>query len=184
MSLLWCCTPNKVTLESTISNYLQIQAENSAKNLRIDTLIVISQNAISTIEVMQQELMFLRRFNTNLKETIGLHKELKNLLEEELSELDNMHSVKKSEGGIMDLQRQIYQCDSTINLYQPQLMKNDSDIKNIIANIDLIESDQLLYNETIYYIEGLAGNKVLSDTVVTYISKDRSSVVSFTNVLY
>ena len=75
--LIISCSTN-VSTESIIIKDLHAQASNEGSTLRIDTLVVVSNKAISTFDVVQEELMFLRRFNSDLKETVRFN--LKNII--------------------------------------------------------------------------------------------------------
>lgn len=163
---------------------MQTQANNEGSTLKIDTLVIISKKEISIFEVVQEELMFLRRFNSELKETVDLSLELKKLLMEDLNAINHLNRTLENKPRLDYLHQQINSCDSTINLYQPQFTENTNAINDILANTYYAETDQLQYYETTYFIKGQVNQKILKDTVITYIRDGMESIVSFTNVLY
>lgn len=114
--LIISCSTN-VSTESIIIKDLHAQASNEGSTLRIDTLVVVSNKAISTFDVVQEELMFLRRFNSDLKETVNLNLQLKELLLEDLNEINHLNPTIENKSRLDYLYKQINSCDSTINLY-------------------------------------------------------------------
>ena len=54
--IISCST--SVSTESIIIKDLHAQVSNEGSTLRIDTLVVVSNKAISTFDVVQEELMF------------------------------------------------------------------------------------------------------------------------------
>ena len=181
--LIISCSTN-VSTESIIIKDLHAQASNEGSTLRIDTLVVVSNKAISTFDVVQEELMFLRRFNSDLKETVNLNLQLKELLLEDLNEINHLNLTIENKSRLDYLYKQINSCDSTINLYQPQLTKNTNEISSILTNTEFAETDQLQYKEISYFIKGQVDQKILNDTVVIYIRNGMESIYSLTNVLY
>ena len=181
--LIISCSTN-VSTESIIIKDLHAQASNEGSMLRIDTLVVVSNKAISTFDVVQEELMFLRRFNSDLKETVNLNLQLKELLLEDLNEINHLNLTIENKSRLDYLYKQINSCDSTINLYQPQLTKNTNEISSILTNTEFAETDQLQYKEISYFIKGQVDQKTLNDTVVIYIRNGMESIYSLTNVLY
>ena len=181
--LIISCSTN-VSTESIIIKDLHAQASNEGSMLRIDTLVVVSNKAISTFDVVQEELMFLRRFNSDLKETVNLNLQLKELLLEDLNEINHLNLTIENKSRLDYLYKQINSCDSTINLYQPQLTKNTNEISSILTNTEFAETDQLQYKEISYFIKGQVDQKILNDTVVIYIRNGMESIYSLTNVLY
>lgn len=180
--IISCST--SVSTESIIIKDLHAQASNEGSTLRIDTLVVVSNKAISTFDVVQEELMFLRRFNSDLKETVNLNLQLKELLLEDLNEINHLNLTIENKSRLDYLYKQINSCDSTINLYQPQLTKNTNEISSILTNTEFAETDQLQYKEISYFIKGQVDQKILNDTVVIYIRNGMESIYSLTNVLY
>ena len=180
--IISCST--SVSTESIIIKDLHAQASNEGSMLRIDTLVVVSNKAISTFDVVQEELMFLRRFNSDLKETVNLNLQLKELLLEDLNEINHLNLTIENKSRLDYLYKQINSCDSTINLYQPQLTKNTNEISSILTNTEFAETDQLQYKEITYFIKGQVDQKILNDTVVIYIRNGMESIYSLTNVLY
>ena len=181
--LIISCSTN-VSTESIIIKDLHAQASNEGSTLRIDTLVVVSNKAISTFDVVQEELMFLRRFNSDLKETVNLNLQLKELLLEDLNEINHLNPTIENKSRLDYLYKQINSCDSTINLYQPQLTKNTNEISSILKNTEFAETDQLNYKEITYFIKGQVDQKILNDTVVIYIRNGMESIYSLTNVLF
>lgn len=181
--LIISCSTN-VSTESIIIKDLHAQASNEGSTLRIDTLVVVSNKAISTFDVVQEELMFLRRFNSDLKETVNLNLQLKELLLEDLNEINHLNLTIENKSRLDYLYKQINSCDSTINLYQPQLTKNTNEISSILTNTEFAETVQLQYKEISYFIKGQVDQKILNDTVVIYIRNGMESIYSLTNVLY
>jgi len=181
--LIISCSTN-VSTESIIIKDLHAQVSNGGSTLRIDTLVVVSNKAISTFDVVQEELMFLRRFNSDLKETVNLNLQLKELLLEDLNEINHLNLTIENKSRLDYLYKQINSCDSTINLYQPQLTKNTNEISSILTNTEFAETDQLNYKEITYFIKGQVDQKILNDTVVIYIRNGMESIYSLTNVLY
>ena len=182
--LIISCSNKTKSTESIIIEDLQAQASNEGSRLRIDTLVVISKKAISTFDVVQEELMFLRRFNSELKETVDLNLQLKELLLEDLNEINHLNPTLENKPRLDYIYEQIHSCDSTINLYQPQLTENTNEINSILANTELAETDQLQYKEITYFIRGQVDQKILSDTVIVYMRNGMESIYSLTNVLY
>ena len=182
--LVISCSNMTESTESIIIKDLHAQASNEGSTLMIDTLVVVSNKAISTFDVVQEELMFLRRFNSDLKETVNLNLQLKELLLEDLNEINHLNPTIENKSRLDYLYKQINSCDSTINLYQPQLTENTNEINSILANTEFAETDQLLYKEITYFIKGQVDQKILNDTVVVYIRNGMESIYSLTNVLY
>ena len=182
--LVVSCSSIAESTESIIIKDLQAQANNEGSTLKVDTLVIISKKEISILEVVQEELMFLKRFNSELKETVDLSLELKKLLMEDLNAINHLNPTLENKPRLDYLHQQINSCDSTINLYQPQLTENTNAINDILANTYYAETDQLQYNEITYFIKGQVDQKILSDTVIVYIRNGMESIVSFTNVLY
>lgn len=180
--IISCST--SVSTESIIIKDLHAQVSNEGSTLRIDTLVVVSNKAISTFDVVQEELMFLRRFNSDLKETVNLNLQLKELLLEDLNEINHLNLTIENKSRLDYLYKQINSCDSTINLCEPQLTKNTNEISSILTNTEFAETDQLQYKEIIYFIKGQVDQKILNDTVVIYIRNGMESIYSLTNVLY
>ena len=180
--IISCST--SVSTESIIIKDLHAQVSNEGSTLRIDTLVVVSNKAISTFDVVQEELMFLRRFNSDLKETVNLNLQLKELLLEDLNEINHLNLTIENKSRLDYLYKQINSCDSTINLYKPQLTKNTNEISSILTNTEFAETDQLQYKEISYFIKGQVDQKILNDTVVVYIRNGMESIYSLTNVLY
>ena len=182
--LVISCSNMTESTESIIIKDLHAQASNEGSTLMIDTLVVVSNKAISTFDVVQEELMFLRRFNSDLKETVNLNLQLKELLLEDLNEINHLNPTIENKSRLDYLYKQINSCDSTINLYQPQLTENTNEINSILANTEFAETDQLQYKEITYFIKGQVDQKILNDTVVVYIRNGMESIYSLTNVLY
>ncbi|MBT3545722.1 MAG: hypothetical protein HN488_10275 [Saprospiraceae bacterium] len=180
--IISCST--SVSTESIIIKDLHAQVSNEGSTLRIDTLVVVSNKAISTFDVVQEELMFLRRFNSDLKETVNLNLQLKELLLEDLNEINHLNLTIENKSRLDYLYKQINSCDSTINLCEPQLTKNTNEISSILTNTEFAETDQLQYKEISYFIKGQVDQKILNDTVVIYIRNGMESIYSLTNVLY
>ena len=103
---------------------------------------------------------------------------------EDLNEINHLNLTIENKSRLDYLYKQINSCDSTINLYQPQLTKNTIKISSILTNTEFAETDQLQYKEISYFIKGQVDQKILNDTVVIYIRNGMESIYSLTNVLY